>query len=182
MLLNFSVQAPKFNLTILRKGTAFGYSPRMRFDLVVNSMYRSIVESQSIEVHHGGNMWRPLVSVETICNAYIKMIESHDTADIVNVSSGNIKIIDLAKMIKSISPKTIGIDPDLTIISGDIGNTRSYKVDASLLEQQYEMDVPGLETSICDEFQKMRNFEYDFDDKRYYNIEIMDGIDELQGN
>ena len=143
LLLNFSVQAPKFNLTILRKGTAFGYSPRMRFDLVVNSMYRSIVESQSIEVHHGGNMWRPLVSVETICNAYIKMIESHDTADIVNVSSGNIKIIDLAKMIKSISPKTIGIDPDLTIISGDIGNTRSYKVDASLLEQQYEMDVPG---------------------------------------
>jgi hypothetical protein len=110
------------------------------------------------------------------------MIESHDTADIVNVSSGNIKIVDLAKMIKSISPKTLGIDPDLTIISGDIGNTRSYKVDASLLEHQYGIDVPDLEISIYDEFQKMRNFEYNFDDKRYYNIEIMDGIDELQSN
>lgn len=182
LLLNFSSSHPLFKPTILRKGTAFGYSPRMRFDLVVNSMYRSIIETGKIEVHHGGKMWRPLVSVDTICEIYAKIIGLHPSRvnkEVINVSSGNIKVLELAKMIKEISSKVLGIIPELKVISGNVGNTRSYKVDAQLLKRKYSIDVPTLEYSIYSEFMKMSNHTYNFNDSGYYNIEIMDDINGL---
>jgi nucleoside-diphosphate-sugar epimerase/CBS domain-containing protein len=71
-----------FSPTILRMGTLYGYSPRMRFDLVVNTMsMKSFVEGR-IQVF-GGKQWRPLLGVEDAAEVYVRCLEA-DLQDVGN--------------------------------------------------------------------------------------------------
>jgi len=71
-----------FAPTILRMGTLYGYSPRMRFDLVVNTMTMHARTERKIRVF-GGKQWRPLLSVQDAAQAYVRCLES-DIAKIGN--------------------------------------------------------------------------------------------------
>lgn len=64
-----------FSPTILRMGTLYGYSPRMRFDLVVNTMSMKSFVDGKIQVF-GGTQWRPLLGVEDAAEVYIRCLES----------------------------------------------------------------------------------------------------------
>ncbi|MEO0249728.1 MAG: NAD-dependent epimerase/dehydratase, partial [candidate division WOR-3 bacterium] len=71
-----------FSPTVLRMATLYGYSPRMRFDLVVNTMsMKSFVEGK-IQVF-GGKQWRPLLGVEDAAEVYIRCLEA-DLKDVGN--------------------------------------------------------------------------------------------------
>ena len=59
-----------------RKGTIFGFSPRMRYDLVVNSFVKDALATGKIHVHFGGAMWRPLIDVRDVARAYVTAIEA----------------------------------------------------------------------------------------------------------
>jgi nucleoside-diphosphate-sugar epimerase len=67
-----------FSPVILRKGTIFGYSRRMRFDLVVNTFVKDALTKGSITPYFGGEMWRPLVDIRDAAKAYIACIEADD--------------------------------------------------------------------------------------------------------
>jgi nucleoside-diphosphate-sugar epimerase len=71
-----------FAPTILRMGTLYGYSPRMRFDLVVNTMTMNAFAEGRIRVF-GGKQWRPLLSVQDAAEAYALCIEA-DIGDVGN--------------------------------------------------------------------------------------------------
>jgi nucleoside-diphosphate-sugar epimerase len=71
-----------FAPTILRMGTLYGYSPRMRFDLVVNTMTMKSFLEGKIQVF-GGSQWRPLLSVDDAADVYVRCIE----ADLKNVGN-----------------------------------------------------------------------------------------------
>ena len=71
-----------FAPTILRMGTLYGYSPRMRFDLVVNTMSMKSFLEGKIQVF-GGSQWRPLLSVDDAADVYVRCIE----ADLKNVGN-----------------------------------------------------------------------------------------------
>jgi len=64
-----------FSPTILRMGTLYGYSPRMRFDLVVNTMSMKSFTEGRIQVF-GGGQWRPLVGVEDAADVYVRCLEA----------------------------------------------------------------------------------------------------------
>lgn len=65
-----------FSPTILRMGTLYGYSPRMRFDLVVNTMSMKSFVDGKIQVF-GGRQWRPLLGVEDAAEVYIRCLEAN---------------------------------------------------------------------------------------------------------
>jgi nucleoside-diphosphate-sugar epimerase len=70
-----ALAGPDFAPTILRQGTVYGYSPRMRFDLVVNTFVRDAITRQKLFLHGGGWQWRPLVDVSDVARAHIICLE-----------------------------------------------------------------------------------------------------------
>ncbi len=87
---------------MLRNGTVYGYSPRMRFDLVVNTFVKDALLKGQLSLHGGGWMWRPLVDVRDVSDAMIAAMEA--PADLVrgeifNVLHSNYQIRELAMLV-----------------------------------------------------------------------------------
>lgn len=105
-----------FAPTILRQGTVYGYSPRMRFDLVVNTFIKDAVINKRLFLHGGGWMWRPLVDATDIARAHIMCLEA--PLDIVggqifNVMEENYQIRQLAMLVAGslmLLPNPITVD------------------------------------------------------------------------
>lgn len=99
-----SINNKSFGPTILRLGTVFGPSLRDRFDLVVNTFAKFAYFNKKIDIH-GGNQWRPNISVEDVADGIIAVIKTNKTKvanKIFNLSSErlNYKISDIAKIVK----------------------------------------------------------------------------------
>jgi nucleoside-diphosphate-sugar epimerase len=87
---------------ILRNGTVYGYSPRMRFDLVVNTFVKDALVEERLSLHGGGWMWRPLVDVRDAADALIAAYEAPDhlvRGEIFNVLHSNYQIRELAMLV-----------------------------------------------------------------------------------
>ncbi len=91
-----------FRPTILRQGTVYGWSPRMRFDLVVNTFLKDAVTAGTLYLHGGGWQWRPLVDVTDVARAHIACLEAPVDAvggEIFNVMEENYQVRQLAMLV-----------------------------------------------------------------------------------
>lgn len=93
-----------FTVTVLRQATVYGFSYRMRFDLAVNGMVKSLYKYGRIKIMKDGTQWRPFVHVKDTSNAFITVAESDRevvNGEIFNVGSNeqNIQIYNLARLI-----------------------------------------------------------------------------------
>src|SRR5947207_3487264 len=87
---------------LLRNGTVYGYSPRMRFDLVVNTFVKDALLTGRVLLHGGGWMWRPLVDVRDVADAMIAAYEAPAEkvrGEIFNVLHSNYQIRELAMIV-----------------------------------------------------------------------------------
>jgi len=85
------------NYCVFRLGTAYGWSPRMRFDLVVNTFLAKAFFKEELSVF-GGNQWRPFVHIRDVARGIIFAAE-RDLRGIYNLSVENVRISDLPKRI-----------------------------------------------------------------------------------
>ncbi len=116
-------KSKKFIVNCLRKGTLYGPSPRMRFDLVLNTMTGSAIQDKKI-ILNGGDQWRPFLHVDDAASAYIAILENDKiNGEVFNVGNNeqNFKIKDLAKIVKKLIPNT-------RILQSNNPDKRSYKV------------------------------------------------------
>jgi nucleoside-diphosphate-sugar epimerase len=87
---------------ILRNGTVYGWSERMRFDLVVNTFVKDALVRGRLSLHGGGWMWRPLVDVSDVSDAMIAALEAPAEpvrGEIFNVLHSNYQIRELAMLV-----------------------------------------------------------------------------------
>ena len=87
---------------IVRNGTVYGHSSRMRFDLVVNTFVKDALVEERLLLHGGGWMWRPLVDVRDAADAMIACYEAPDhlvRGEIFNVLHSNYQIRELAMLV-----------------------------------------------------------------------------------
>lgn len=159
---------------ILRKGTIYGFSPRMRYDLVVNTFVKDALSSGTLRLDYGGAMWRPLVDVRDVCRAYVACLEADEErvrGEIFNVVSQNVRISELALQVREVL-RTAGIPVDIRPQYASQG-VRSYRVTSKKLLQVFNL-APRVSVadSVLDMVQRIRQGGYtDFENPRYYNIE-----------
>jgi len=91
-----------FTPVILRQGTVYGFSPRMRYDLVVNTFVKDGMKDGRLSLHGAGDTWRPLVDVEDVAEAHIAALEAPDDAvrgEVFNVVHDNYQVVDVARFV-----------------------------------------------------------------------------------
>jgi nucleoside-diphosphate-sugar epimerase len=113
---------------LLRNGTVYGWSPRMRFDLVVNTFVKDALLGGRLQLHGGGWMWRPLVDVRDVADAMILAYEApaeQVRAEIFNVLHSNYQIRELAMLVAG-SVQLTGRDVELEEVSAP-ALTRDYE-------------------------------------------------------
>jgi len=92
----------RFGPTILRQGTVYGWSPRMRFDLVVNTFLKDAVTVGKLYLHGGGWQWRPLVDVTDVARAHVVCLTApleQVRGEIFNVMQENYQVRQLAMLV-----------------------------------------------------------------------------------
>jgi len=164
-----------FSAITLRQGTVCGYSPRMRLDLVVNTMFKTSLTEKQIVVNNPG-IWRPILAIKDAVQAYTKAIElDHEVSGIFNVASGNFTVGEIANYVKSeIEPK---INETISIQTKNVQDKRNYKVST-----QRAKDVLGfkaennIKTIVDDLHNNLEKFS-DFENPNYYNIRIFKSLE-----
>ena len=122
-----------FKVVILRNGTVFGVSPRMRFDLAVNVMTLRAWQDNIIYVMGGGEQFRPFVHVRDVVAAFVKALEADaDKCGTFNVVAENMTIKALATEVQKLMPTAhihnIPDDPD----------KRSYHVSSTRIKRLWD--------------------------------------------
>lgn len=166
---------------ILRKGTIYGFSPRMRYDLVVNTFVKDALLKGYITVFYGGEMWRPLVDVKDAARAYITCLEADEKqvkGQIFNLVYRNFRISELAIRVRE-ALKNIEVNAEVRVDYRYRG-VRSYRVTGKKLERALGFrSIISVEESVKDMVEKIREYEYtDFDNPKYYNIRWMKLLEE----
>lgn len=123
----------RFSPTYLRNATAYGLSPRLRLDLVLNNLVAWAFTTGKVLLLSDGTPWRPIVHVEDIGRAFLAVLEAprelvHDQAFNVGRSEHNYRIRDLAEIVAEVVPGA-----EVEIASGAGPDKRSYCVDFSKL-------------------------------------------------
>ena len=120
-----------FTPTYLRNATAFGASPRLRADVVVNNLVGYAHTTGEILIQSDGTPWRPLVHVEDITAAFLAVLAAprelvHDEAFNVGASTENYRIRELAEIVEQVVPGARA-----SFAEGGGPDKRSYQVDCS---------------------------------------------------
>jgi len=171
-----SLMDESFSPVILRMGTLFGFSPRMRYDLVVNTFVKDAFVKGYITLHYGGQMWRPLCEVRDAARAYVMALEADEAqvkGEIFNIVAGNYRISELALRVREgLAEKGIVADIRSTFEYAGIRNYRvSGKKAFRVLNFKPEITVQESVKHMVD---RIREYGYsDFDHDRYYNIRWM---------
>jgi len=160
-----------FQPIIFRKGTIYGLSPRMRYDLVLNSFTKDAFSRRRLTVNCGGQVWRPLADIQDVVLAYIKALEmplDKIGGKIFNVCYKNWNIGELAKEVQRILKERKGIDVEIDI--QPVGITRNYKADNSLFKQIFQFTpARNLEDAISEIWSHLEKHPEDASNPVYYN-------------
>tara|TARA_B100001750_G_scaffold223538_1_gene213867 strand:+ start:549 stop:1517 length:969 start_codon:yes stop_codon:yes gene_type:complete len=157
----------------LRKGTIGGWSPRMRFDLVVNAMTKSAITTGKINVSNP-NIWRPIVDVRDVVDAYILAIESKESVSgAFNILENNYNLKEIAIEINN-TLKTYGIKSE--IIYNNIEDVRNYKASNKKAKQILGFNPKFKIKDTVENLLHNISKDFDFENSNYYNIEVFKKI------
>ena len=123
----------RFSVTLMRSATAFGWSPRIRFDLVVNNLVAHAFTTGKILMKSDGSPWRALVHIEDIARAFTAVVGAkrelvHGEAFNVGQTKENYRIREVAEMIAQIVP-----DCRIEYAPGAGPDPRCYRVNCDKL-------------------------------------------------
>jgi nucleoside-diphosphate-sugar epimerase len=131
-----------FSPVSLRNATAFGVSPRLRGDVVVNNLVGWAHATGEVRLQSDGQQWRPLVHVRDIAKAFVAMLEAdrdaiHNQAFNVGSDDGNLRIRTVAELVEGAVTGS-----RVTFAEGAGADARDYRVDFRKLHDHVPAAAP----------------------------------------
>jgi len=125
-----------FTPVLLRSATAYGFSPRIRFDLVLNNLVAYALTSGRVYLKSDGMAWRPIVHISDISRAFVAALEAprdavHSEVFNVGVTTENYRVRDIAEIVRSTIPGS-----SIVHAEGAGPDKRSYRIDCSKIARQ----------------------------------------------
>jgi len=170
-----------FSPTFLRASTAYGLSPRIRFDLVLNNLTAWAYTTGEVYIKSDGTPWRPIVHVEDIARAYVATLEApreliHGKAFNVGSTSENYQIREIAELVREIVPGS-----RIAFAADSAPDKRNYRVDCNLIARTLRGFKPqwtarrGVE-ELYDAFAREELRLEDFEGARFKRIAHIKGL------
>lgn len=167
----------------LRQATVFGFSPRMRWDLVINAFAMHAFKTGRLDVWYGGETWRPVVHVRDTAAAHIRCLEAEPEkvrGQVFNLVYQNYRILELAHRVRRALAE-MGINVEVDVNYDQVDN-RSYRTSGEKISK-----VLGFTPSVSAEegvkeiVDVLRSNKYrDFDHPVYYNMRWMKLLVEVE--
>jgi len=164
-----------FSVISLRKGTISGYSPRMRLDLIINTMFKTALRDNTITVNNP-SIWRPILSIDDAATAYIRAIEAnYKISGVFNIASANYTVGEIGDLVKSAIEE--GLDKRINLCINHIQDFRNYKVSIekakNVLSFHPAGDVKSVVMNLIDNQHKFQ----DWDNPLYSNIQAFRSLE-----
>jgi nucleoside-diphosphate-sugar epimerase len=170
-----------FSPVFLRNATAYGVSPRLRFDLVLNNLTAWALTTGRVFIKSDGTPWRPIVHIEDISRAFLAALEApieaiHNQAFNVGRTEENYQIRDLAEIVKETVP---GCAIEFAADAGP--DKRCYRADFSRIRKalpgfQPQWDARRGARELYDAYRKVDLRLEDFEGARYKRIDHIQGL------
>ncbi len=165
----------KFTGIIIRPATVCGYSEKMRFDVTVNILTNFAYNKGFIKVL-GGEQTRPNIHIEDMCDLYENLIEmsfENHNGSIYNAGIENLKIIEIAKIIKNIFQKRLNRNIDINIEPSN--DKRSYNINSDKIQKElgfkFKRSVEVAVNDLLDNF--LNGNLVDTFNSKWRNIEVL---------
>ncbi|NJC98964.1 MAG: NAD-dependent dehydratase [Anaerolineales bacterium] len=173
-----------FSPVFLRNATAYGVSPRLRFDIVLNNLVAWAYSTGKVLIKSDGTPWRPIIHIEDISRAFIAALNApreviHNQAFNVGRNDQNYRIREIADIVKETVP---GCEIEYAQDAGP--DKRSYRVDFTkiaekLPEFQPQWDARKGAQELYEAYRKVDLKLDEFEGPKYKRI---DHIKQLLGN
>ena len=170
-----------FSPTYLRNATAYGVSPRLRSDLVVNNLVGHAHLTGDVLIKSDGTPWRPLVHVQDISAAFIAVLEAprdavHNQAFNVGRTDQNFRVREVAEMVEELVPGS-----KVRYAEGAGPDPRCYRVACDKLPRHVPAFRPawtvrrGIE-ELAEAYRRCALRAEDFNGERYVRLQRVRGL------
>ena len=168
------LQDDTFSTIALRQGTVCGHSPRMRFDLIINTMFKCAILDGEITVNNP-SIWRPLLDVRDTASAFLRAVQADKTiSGVFNVAKDNFTVGQVADFVKDEVEACTGKKVKIRI--KDVQDFRNYKVSCERAKTYLGFQPKYAITDITRALHENLASYGDLGQKPYYNIEVFKGL------
>lgn len=167
-----------FSPTFMRSATAYGASPRLRFDLVVNNLVAWAFTAGRVLLKSDGTPWRPLVHIEDMSRAFLAVLEAprelvHNEAFNVGQTSENYRIREIADIVAEVVPGS-----QVEYAADASPDKRNYRVDCSKIRRvlpafQPEWTVRKGAEQLYEAYRQIGLLVEEFEGPRYRRIDTI---------
>jgi len=165
-----------FSVIALRKGTICGFSPRMRLDLIVNTMFKFAMSEKSLTVNNA-SIWRPILDIRDAATAYLRAVQAnYSLSGVYNIASDNYTVGQVGDLVKYEVEKLTGEKVGIAI--KQIEDYRNYKVTIDKAKTHLGFQPRYTVTDIIENlFEHNASFE-DYNNDKFYNIKVFKKLTE----
>jgi nucleoside-diphosphate-sugar epimerase len=173
----------KFCPVTLRQATVFGFSPRMRWDIVINAFAMHAFKTGRLDVWFGGEAWRPVVHVKDTAEAHIRCLEAEPDrvrGQVLNLVYRNYRILELAHRVRRALAE-IGVTVEVDVNYDEVDN-RSYRTAGDKITNVLGFTPSvSVEDGVKEIVEVLRSGRcQDFDHPIYYNMRWMKLLVEIE--
>jgi nucleoside-diphosphate-sugar epimerase len=171
-------QDDSFSTIALRQGTVNGYSPRMRFDLIVNTMFKTALTEKKIRVNNPA-IWRPLIDVRDTAAAFLSAVEAApEVHGVFNVLYDNFTVGEVAEAVRDAVESLYDLSIDIE--THHIADFRNYKVSAEKAKKTLGFAPRHGIAEMVASLAEHRESYGDFSKKTFYNIQVFKELADKQ--